>query len=109
MKNRVRELRKSLGLSQKDFAESINLSQNHISSIEQGVRKLTIRTIEDICEKYHANPEWLLNGTGEMFKDELEEFNIQDEEIKEFIKLFLNLDDETKEYIKGLMYKTIKK
>lgn len=35
MNNRIRELRKALGLSQKEFAEKIGLKQNAISYMEK--------------------------------------------------------------------------
>ncbi|MGO0907702.1 helix-turn-helix domain-containing protein [Clostridioides difficile] len=109
MNNRIKELRKAKHLSQKEFGEALNLSQNHISSVEKGIRTITERTISDICDKYNVNKEWLLTGHGEMFKDILEGLDIKNKEIEEFARLFYEVDDETKEYVIGLMQKTLKK
>lgn len=109
MEKRLKEIRKAKELSQKEFGQSINLSQNHISSLEKGVRSITPRIIDDICKEYNVNKEWFLTGKGEMFNDVLDSFIIEDEEVKEFVKLFLESDEETRTYIKGLMEKTIKK
>lgn len=106
--DRIRHLRTLKKETQKQFAETINISQNHLSSIETLVRTPTARIITDICDKYKVNREWLTLGQGEIFKDELEEYDIQDEEIKEMLRLFLKADDETKELIKNIMKKTIK-
>lgn len=108
MNERLKQVRKSKKLSQREFGEKINLSQNHISSLESGTRSITGRIISDICEVYNVNREWFINGTGEMFKDELDQYNIADPEIKEMLRLFLKADGETREYIKGLMEKATK-
>ncbi|RXI57266.1 XRE family transcriptional regulator [Clostridium tetani] len=108
MKNRIRKLRKSKGLSQKDFGESINLSQNHVSSLEKGMRSITIRTVDDICRVYGVNKEWLVDGTGEMYSDVLEKFEINDPEVEEFTRMFLELDDGAKKIITELMKKALK-
>ncbi|EGT3653521.1 helix-turn-helix family protein [Clostridioides difficile CD149] len=109
MNNRIKELRQIKHLSQKEFGETLNLSQNHISSIEKGVRTVTDRTINDICDKYNVNKKWLLTGQGEIFKDVLEGFNLDNSEVEEFIRLFYEVDSETREYVLGLMQKTLKK
>lgn len=106
---RIKELRISKKLSQKDFAKSINLSQNHISSIEKGLRDMTTRSLEDVCRVYNVNKDWLVNGEGDMFVNVLDEFGIKDKEVEEFARMFLELDQETKTYISGLMKKTLKK
>lgn len=101
MKSRLKEIRNSLGLSQKDFGSHIHLSQDHISSLENGRRKITDRTIEDICSKFNINEHWLKYGLGEMKKDITENVDAP-EDIKILLKKFLALNesDKTKmEYI----------
>ena len=109
MNERIKEVRKAKKISQKDFAKNINLSQNHISSIEKGVRAATDRIINDICKVYNVNKDWLLTGQGKMFRDPLEPFLIEDEEIKDFIKSFLSIDENIQEEIKTLVMKLGKK
>ena len=109
LNERIKELRKLKNLSQKEFGYSINLSQNHISSLEKGVRDITERTLSDICNVYNVNKEWLLEGKGEIFRDVLSNYDIKDNEVEEFVRMFLELDNETKKYITGLMKKTLKK
>lgn len=106
---RIKQLRKLKGLSQKEFGKSINLSQNHISSIEKGIRTITKRSIDDICRIYNVNPNWLLSGRGDIFVNELDKFNVEDKDIKEFAEMFLQLDEETQDLISKLMKKALNK
>lgn len=67
MNQRIKALRKCLGITQDEFAKSINLSRNFIAQIEMGTKEPSDRTITDICRVYHANEQWLRTGEGEMF------------------------------------------
>lgn len=69
MQKRLKELREYLGLTQKEFASKIGLKNGIISSYEKGDRTITQRNLILICEKFNVNKEWLLDGTGSMFKD----------------------------------------
>ncbi|XZM35433.1 helix-turn-helix domain-containing protein (plasmid) [Clostridium perfringens] len=107
MNNRLRELRKSHGMSQKEFGDILNISQNHVSALENGSREITSRLINDICSKFCVNKDWFLNGKGNMFKDIKSLDDIEDPEIKEFAQLFAQADSETRKYIIGLIKKTL--
>lgn len=117
MKNRLKELRKTLKLTQKEFGESIDLSGSNVSNLEKGNVNLTPRNISAICSKYQVDEEWLLHGKGEMFKDLTDEIDVSEHikkfnlepEIEEFLQLYLSVDEDTKKYVKGLMKKTISK
>jgi len=65
--NRIRLVRKTLGLKQGDFACRIGLAQNTMSMIEHGKTALTDKNIKLICATFAVDEEWLRNGTGEMF------------------------------------------
>lgn len=67
MKERIKELRKALGLSGEKFGARIGLSRMAISSLENGKYNLTEQTILSICREYHVSEEWLRYGEGEMF------------------------------------------
>lgn len=68
MKSRIKAVRKSLKLSQIEFAQSLNLTQNFISLLESGARAPSNRTILDICSTFGVNEDWLRTGEGEMFR-----------------------------------------
>ena len=65
--NRLKELRAALGLSQRKFAERINISGPAIALYETDRQLPSDRTIADICREYHVSERWLRTGEGEMF------------------------------------------
>lgn len=67
MNERVKELRKALGLSGEKFGEKIGLKRNSLSQIETGKNGLSEGNIISICREYNVNEEWLRYGNGEMF------------------------------------------
>lgn len=67
MKERIRELRKVLGLNQTEFGEKIGVKQTSIAGYERGARFPLDTVITSICREFNVNEEWLRNGTGEMF------------------------------------------
>ena len=67
MKERLKLLRKSLGLTQTEFGEKIGLSLRGIVKWEKGESKPQQSTIKALVSTFNVNPDWLLNGTGEMF------------------------------------------
>lgn len=66
MKERILELRKSLGLSQEQFASKLSLSRNFLSLVEKGDRGISDRTVSDICRIFNVNETWLRTGEGQM-------------------------------------------
>ena len=80
MKERIKELRKTLGLTLESFGDKVGVGKSTISRIENGTNGLTEQMILSICREFNVNEEWLRYGTGEMFKD-----MTLDEEIISFI------------------------
>ena len=70
MKDRIKQIRKSLNLSQAEFGSRVKLSQNYIWMIEKGDRIPADRTISDICREFGVNEVWLRTGEGEPFQKE---------------------------------------
>jgi transcriptional regulator with XRE-family HTH domain len=64
---RIRAVRKALGISQRDFCGGIYLSHSFYAKIETGTRNPNERVYELISNKYNVNKDWLLTGRGEMF------------------------------------------
>lgn len=63
---RIKALRKELGLSQDVFAEKLGLTKNYISLVENGNRNLSEQSIKVLCTMFNINEEWLRTGNGEM-------------------------------------------
>ena len=76
MKDRLKQLRRALDLTQTEFAQRIGTVQNTITGYENGRRNPSGPVISAICKEFNVNENWLRNGTGEMFLpdagDELE-------------------------------------
>lgn len=70
MKDRFKELRESLSLTQQKFADRLDISRNFVAQIEMGNKIPSERTIKDICREFKVNYDWLVNGTGDMFQDD---------------------------------------
>lgn len=68
MNERLRKLRKSLGLTLEKFGEPLGVQKTAISNLENGNRNLTDQMIKAICNTYSVNEEWLRTGEGNMMK-----------------------------------------
>lgn len=66
--DRIRATRKALKKSQKEFAQTLGLSENFIWMIEKGDRVPSDRTIADICREFGVSRAWLVEGVGEMYE-----------------------------------------
>lgn len=73
---RVKEVRKALGLSGEKFGAKIGLLRNAISRIETGKNGVSEQNIMAICREYHVNEQWLRTGEGKMF-DELATIDLE--------------------------------
>ena len=67
MNERIKELRKSLGLNQTDFGARIGIKQGTVAGYESGARVPLDTVISSICREFNVSEEWLRYGTGEMF------------------------------------------
>ena len=92
MNSRIRELRKTLGLSQKEFAEKIGLKQNAISYMEKSGSTVTEQNIKTICSQFSVNEAWLRTGSGPMFLENKKKW-------KEFLDIFDELSPALQDYL----------
>lgn len=66
MQNRIKELRKSLGLNQTEFGAKLGIASSTIAGYEIGARTPSDAIIKSICREYGVNETWLRTGAGEM-------------------------------------------
>ena len=88
MENRIKELRKSLGLTQTEFGDMIGVKGNTITNYEAGLRNPSNAIISSICRVFGVNEAWLRDGDGEMFVKKS-----RDEELAEFFGSVAGLDE----------------
>lgn len=69
MNERVKTLRKVLQLNQTEFGKKIGITMRAVQKWENGESKPQNSTLKSLINTFNVNPDWLLNGTGEMFLD----------------------------------------
>lgn len=62
MGNRIKVRRKELHIKQSELAETLEISNNHISSIENGRQKPSLDTFIRLCDCLNVTPDYLLLG-----------------------------------------------
>ena len=72
MKERLKELRKTLGLTQGEFGKKIGMSDVAISYMESGRTAISRQNSQLICLTFGVRQEWLETGNGDMMEPEAE-------------------------------------
>ena len=67
MEERIKRLRKQLGLSQAEFGIKIGVKQTTVAGYENGSRTPLDTVIRSICREFNVSYLWLTEGVGEMF------------------------------------------
>lgn len=67
MNERIKKLRRTLDLTQQEFADRLGIKRGGISNYEIGRNEPADSVVSLICREFNVNEEWLRNGTGEMF------------------------------------------
>ena len=112
---RIREVRKALGLTLEKFGEKIGMKKNSVSQLENGKNSVTEQVVKAICREYNVDYMWLTTGDGEMFIDTDDDFIEridrimagEDEARKSLFKFMLELSDEDIAALDRLMKKAI--
>ncbi|GHV85385.1 hypothetical protein AGMMS50230_09930 [Spirochaetia bacterium] len=90
---RIKELRKTLNMTQVSFSQVISLSSGYLAGIETDKRKVNNRLIKLICSSFKVNEIWLREGTGEVFAE------AGDELFSKLTGLFRELEKRYQDYI----------
>ena len=73
MNERIKELRRILGLKQREFADALGVKTGAVGAWESGSFKPGAARIELICERFRVSREWLVDGDGPVFKENLKD------------------------------------
>ena len=68
MKERLKELRKTLGLKQRELAARLGVTVGIVGGWECGRDDIPKTRIYQICKEYNVRERWLVDGEGEMFE-----------------------------------------
>jgi transcriptional regulator with XRE-family HTH domain len=91
---RIKAVRTTLKLSQRDFSRGIFLEHSSYARIEQGTVKPNERIIELICAKYRVNKTYLKENKGEMFSSAP-----PDAKLDQLNRIFEELNGHFQEYL----------
>lgn len=104
---RVKEIRKSLGLTLEKFGEKLGVKKGALSSIENGRNALTEQLAKAICREYNVSYDFLIRGEGDMFDDLPQtiidelclQYNLSDSE-KAIIEMYVSLPEDFRQLLK---------
>lgn len=117
MNERIREVRKTLGLTMEKFGSRLGVKRNTVSQWESGTNNVPEQMIKSICREYGVDYLWLTEGKGQMFlemsrDDEVLKYtqdlldDTDDEvanSIKNFIVSYYKMDDNSKSILRNLI------
>ena len=67
MGQRLKLIRKALGLTQEQLAQRLGVGKTALSMVETGKARLSNRNKNILVQEFNVSPEWLETGNGEMF------------------------------------------
>lgn len=88
MNERIKKLRKTLDLTQREFGERLGIKGSTIANYELGRNEPIDAVLSLICREFNVNDEWLRTGNGEMFEELTEQ-----QKILKYTALLLNDKD----------------
>lgn len=68
MKDRIKAVRKALGLTQQALADRLGIKQNTVAQYEIGRNEPIDAVVTLLCREFRVNETWLRTGEGEMFQ-----------------------------------------
>jgi len=100
--DRIRLVRKTLGLNQVEFAKQVGLTQTYLSMIELEKAALTEKNIKLICATFAIDEDWLRTGKGDMFSS-MSPYE------KELLEIFGKLTADTQGFILDMARNLLKR
>jgi transcriptional regulator with XRE-family HTH domain len=65
---RIKKLRRTLDLTQQEFADRIGVKRGTIANYEIARNEPTDSIVSLICREFNVSEKWLRNGEGDMFR-----------------------------------------
>jgi transcriptional regulator with XRE-family HTH domain len=90
---RIRLVRKTLKMSQVEFAKAIFISNGYIAEMEREHRRVNERIIHLISLNFGVSEKWLKTGEGEMF------YKTPTEKLQRMMNLFNELPPKFQDYV----------
>ena len=111
MNGRIKLIRKTLGISQRDFGKKIGTSDTAVSKLESGERNPSEQTLKSICREFNVDYFWLTEGADvDMFMklpntlmEKLSERYNLNKKSQMVLKTYLEAPDDEKEAIENFL------
>lgn len=110
MNERMKELRKTLGLTLEEFGKRVGVTRSAVGRIEKGERNVTEQMALSVCREFRVDYYWLTEGIGEMFTaapqslvDEIAEEYGLDVDDKKLVEKYLALSPEHRKILKDYL------
>ena len=94
MNNRLKLLRKNLGLTQAEFAEKLGITPTYLSEIERGNRHPAYQFFLALINEFGVNLNWLFTERGEQFINPVEHLSELDPLSEEVLSILKNLPED---------------
>ena len=111
--SRIKDIRKSAGLTQQRFADRIGLKRNTVGNYEINLITPSDRTIADICREFNVSEVWLRTGEGDPyikldddaeFMQVCEEINLSDDNlVRQIIKTYWGMSEDEKAVVRKVI------
>lgn len=111
---RIKQVRKSKGLTMEQFGSRIGLGKSAVNKIEKGINGTTDQTVQSICREFGVSEVWLRTGDGPMLDDRsgsildrlVAEYHLDDRKraiLTAFLKLSPADQDAILRYVNGVV------
>jgi len=101
--DRVREVRSTLKLSQREFSRRINISQSMYCEIENGAIECKERYLKLISSEFGVSQDWIRTGVGDIFS-----IPPPDARLDYVTEIFKQFDPETQDEVLGILKSLLK-
>lgn len=116
---RIKELRKSKGLTLEKFGAAVRIKAQSVSKLEKGENNPSGQTISLICREFRVNETWLRTGEGEMNAPDAERERVElvDAVVAEYgltevdrsiLTLYLELEQQDRDQLNAYVLRTLR-
>ena len=102
--DRLRLVRNSLGISQREFSNRTSISQSVYCDMETGTIEPKERYLKLIAAEYNVSIEWLKMGSGDMWTS----LKKPDMRLENLIEIFNQFDSDTQDEVLDIMKSLLK-
>lgn len=114
-KDRLKNVRENLGLTQEQFGEKLGRPQSYISALEAGRKSITYDFLKELVNVFEVNPAYIMIGWPQMYlkknatnasyqvnEDQEKAIYKKQEKIEDELAQLLEVDEDLAEYKRRL-------